>query len=359
MNGYEDSKSAELVRYVGSILLILFLLTIIRGLLVGNTAHAPILITPTISTVDLLIALSTPISTPHSSTLTEIATVRPINTPHPVRVKEIITETTLPTEETVIGQITSEPTIELLPTPIANDGDYTERLPILMYHYLSVPPASADIYRTDLSVDPAQFRQQLAHLHENGFTTIDLYDLTLALSNQRELPPKPVLLTFDDGYRDNYENAFPLLQEFGMKATFFIVTDVIEEGRPDYLTWKMVTEMSHAGMSMEMHTRTHPDLTLSEHDDQWEEIKGSQELILARTGHYPRFLAYPSGKYDEGVISVLREGDLWGAVTTKWGAVHTYRLRYELKRMRMRNETTIAVFSDMINLADWTKIGDE
>lgn len=94
-----------------------------------------------------------------------------------------------------------------------------------MYHYVSTPPDDADIYRRDLSTEPEMFRQQMAYLAENGFTPIDFYDLSLAIVNKSTLPDKPVILTFDDGYLDNYQNAFPVLQEYGFTGTFFIITD--------------------------------------------------------------------------------------------------------------------------------------
>jgi len=78
-----------------------------------------------------------------------------------------------------------------------------------MYHYISVPPAGSDIYRRDLSVKPAEFEAQLAWLRSQGYQGIRLADLVYNLTQGRPLPEKPVILTFDDGYRDNYANAFP------------------------------------------------------------------------------------------------------------------------------------------------------
>jgi peptidoglycan/xylan/chitin deacetylase (PgdA/CDA1 family) len=120
-----------------------------------------------------------------------------------------------------------------------------------MYHYISIPPEDADKYRSDLSVSPDAFREQMNYLADNGFETVDLYDLSLAITNKRELPEKPVIITMDDGYRDNYENAFPILQEFGMKATFFVVTEFIDKELENYLSWTMAKEMADAGMRID------------------------------------------------------------------------------------------------------------
>ena len=79
-----------------------------------------------------------------------------------------------------------------------------------MYHYLSDPPPRADRYRRDLSVSPAQFEEQLAYLKADGYQAISLYDLLYHLTLGWPLPEHPIIITFDDGYRDNYTSAFPL-----------------------------------------------------------------------------------------------------------------------------------------------------
>ncbi len=168
-----------------------------------------------------------------------------------------------------------------------------------MYHYISEPPQDADKYRKDLSITPADFRTQMAYLAANGYETVDLYDLTLAITAKKDLPEKPVIITLDDGYRDNYENAFPILQENGQKATFFVVTEFIDNGYSDYMTWEMAEEMAAAGMRIEPHSKTHADLTGREHDYLIYEILGSQETIAAHIGYTPRYFCYPGGRYDQ------------------------------------------------------------
>ncbi len=112
-----------------------------------------------------------------------------------------------PTSAAPIGP--STPPAELAPDGVAR----TANIPILMYHYVSTPPGDADIYRRDLSVTPDLFAAQLDRLQADGYTTISLYDLMANLAQGAPLPEKPVILTFDDGYRDLYENALPRLRE--------------------------------------------------------------------------------------------------------------------------------------------------
>lgn len=235
-----------------------------------------------------------------------------------------------------------------LPTPQDNVSR-TLKVPILMYHYISTPPEDADVYRVDLSVEPAVFREQMAYLAANGYSTIDFYDLSLAITGKIELPPKPVILTLDDGYVDSYYNAFPILREFGFKATFFIITEFIDKGYAGYMNWAMIEEMAGAGMRMESHSKTHPDLRGQEHDYLVWQILGSQQTLAAHIGYTPRYFSYPSGYYDEATIEVLRALDFWGAVTTHSGKEHGFNDRYEWTRLRVRHTTPLPEFVDLVD----------
>lgn len=238
---------------------------------------------------------------------------------------------------------------EPMPTP-SGIYSWTLKVPILMYHYVSDPPADADKYRLDLSVSPDQFRQQMTFLRDGGYTPIDLYALTTAIVGHSELPDKPVLLTFDDGYIDNYQIAYPILEEFGFKGTFFVVTEFIDNGREGYMTWAMVEEMARAGHRFESHSRTHPDLTEKDHDDLIWQILGAQETLAAHIGYRPRYFCYPGGDYNAETIQVLRDLDYWGAVTTANGSWHGFDDRFEWRRIRIRNITSIEEFQRLVDL---------
>jgi len=245
------------------------------------------------------------------------------------------------------------PVTQALPTP-SGTYSWTLMVPILMYHYISAPPADADVYRIDLSVTPDNFRAQLAWLRDNGYTAIDYYDLTMAIVGYSELPEKPVLLTFDDGYLDNYTNAFPLLQEYGFKGTFFVITEFIDSGREGYMTWPMIEEMARAGHRIESHSRTHPDLTEKDRDGLIWELLGSQQTIAAHIGYTPRYFCYPGGDYNEQTIALLRELDFWGAVTTANDTWHGFNERFEWGRLRIRNDTTLAELAQITDLQGTT-----
>ncbi len=236
------------------------------------------------------------------------------------------------------------------PTP---DGVLrTARVPILMYHYVSEPPEDADVYRLDLSVPPELFAAQLDRIQAEGYTTISLEQLLRHLVQGAPLPEKPVVITVDDGYRDNYENAFPLLRERGMTAAFFIITDFIDEGRPEYLTWDMVREMHAAGMTIGSHGRNHVSLKDQDTDYLIWQALGSLETIQYELGERPWFVSYPGGEYDQATIDIFKSANYWAGLTTIQGATHRSDDLFQLRRVRVRGTTTPDDLARLLAL-DW------
>jgi peptidoglycan/xylan/chitin deacetylase (PgdA/CDA1 family) len=270
-------------------------------------------------------------------TSTSATTPTPSQTPVPTA-----TEFKSPTAVSTSASLT-----ESLPTPIGVFS-WTLKVPILMYHYVSIPPDDADEYRLDLSVSPENFQAQMDYLRDNGYTPVDLYDLTMAIVNKNELPDNPVIITLDDGYRDNYENAYPILKEMGFKATIFIPTDFIDQENPNYLSWNMIEEMSAAGIRFEPHSKTHADLTEGDREFVVWQVLGSQETLESHIGYRPRYFAYPGGRYDDQTIEVMSELDYWGAVTTEGGQWHGFNDRFEWTRMRIRNTTNLEDFARLL-----------
>lgn len=254
------------------------------------------------------------------------------------------TPTILPTASVSLAGLLPTPTAEatVLPTYAPTPDGVTRqiRVPILMYHYLSAPPADADIYRRDLSVPPERFAAHLDRLLTEGYTTVSLYQVIDALQRNAPLPDKPVVITFDDGYRDNYENAFPLLKERALQATIFVVTDFMDEERPAYLTWDMAREMATAGISIESHGRNHVGLAGKDDDYLVWQALGSLETIEHELGVRPRFVSYPAGEYDQRTIDVFRSANYWAGATTRQGATLNNEQPFELPRIRVRNTTT-------------------
>jgi peptidoglycan/xylan/chitin deacetylase (PgdA/CDA1 family) len=216
------------------------------------------------------------------------------------------------------------------------------RVPILMYHYISPLPPDADPYRIDLTVQPGIFREHLSYLKEHEYQTISMYDLHEALLQGSPLPTNPVILTFDDGYIDHYTHVLPALREYGFTATFFIITGRADANDPDYLTWEQIKEMADAGMSMESHTKNHPDLRGRSYDFLIYELLGSYESLKAHTGQSPRMFAYPVGRYDDATLEAMRNIPYWRAVTTQAGMSHTTDNYLEMPRVRVHGDTSAA-----------------
>jgi len=296
--------------------------------------------TPSPSPTATLTRTPTPTAT-HTPTATPTSTHTATPTPTPTAT-HTPTPTPTPTH-------TPTPT-PLLPTP---DGVHRQaHVPILMYHHIEDAPPGADAIRRDLSVSPEAFEAQLHYLKQAGYESITLNELALHLTVGKPLPPKPIILTFDDGYADAYTNAFPLLQRFGFEGTFFVVSEPVDAGDPDFVSWAEVEEMHSAGMSFEPHSYNHPDMRNRGFDFVVFQILAPKEAIEARTGETCRFFAYPAGRYDQFVIDVLRSADFWGAVLTEQGATHGSDELFTLRRIRVHGGDDLDTFIYNLNL-DW------
>ncbi len=221
-----------------------------------------------------------------------------------------------------------------------------------MYHYISDPPADADIYRKDLSVSPSRFESHLKYLKENGYQAITLDALLDFLTTGKPLPEKPVILTFDDGYVDNYANAFPLLQKYGMIGHFFIITDFVNEKRAEYMTWPQIEEMSAAGQRFGSHSRNHPDLKGKPADYLVWQALGGMEAIQEHLGYHPRWISYPAGSYDARTKAVYQSAHYWGGLSTEQGTTHTTDRIFDLERVRVRGSHTADDLATLLKL-DW------
>ncbi len=270
-----------------------------------------------------------------SATATSTNTATPTWTP-------TATDTPLPTlTPTAIPAPVSLPS----PVPTRNPNLRTARVPILMYHYVSVPPPDADIYRLDLSVTPAALDAQMAYLAAEGYHPIRLADLADHLLNGTPLPTKPIVLTFDDGYADNYENAVPILRKYKFTATFFIITQFVDDKKPGYMSWDQVEEIAIEGMEIGSHTLDHIDLRGKPRSVQATEIAGSKAMIEARIGTPVESFCYPSGSYDAQTIGVLRSTGYLAATTEIQGVLQSTSAIYELRRIRVRGSYSVADFA--------------
>jgi peptidoglycan/xylan/chitin deacetylase (PgdA/CDA1 family) len=249
------------------------------------------------------------------------------------------------------------------PTATPNQGvagnaqpvDGVIRVPVLMYHYIRINPVASDRLGYNLSVTPADFAAQMQWLVTNGFHTIFPSELNAALTQGTPLPTKPIVLTFDDGYRDFYDQAWPVLKQYGLKASSAVITTFIDKGdRGDtmYMNWNMVKELDRSGMvEIASHTLSHPDLSRTAPAQRWQELSQSKQIIEQQIGHPCTAFVYPSGKYDGATVSDASRAGYQIAFTTNDGKVRVPQdsgAMLVLPRVRIAGGTTIPVFAKSV-----------
>lgn len=199
-------------------------------------------------------------------------------------------------------------------------------VPVLNYH--QVNSEENDM----LSVPVEEFEAQMAYLEESGYTTITPDQLRDFLTDGTPLPEKPVLITFDDGYKDNYTNAFPIMKKYGMKGTIFVVTGFLGV-YDNYLTWDQAKELLEAGFNIESHTYSHKSMTEASDEDITKELVKSRQTIKEKLGIDSDFMAYPTGSYNLHIAELVKEAGYKGAFTIKYDNVSRDSNVYALERV--------------------------
>lgn len=257
-------------------------------------------------------------------------------------------------EETENNTVDKEETVENAEENLSNkeekvDIEYINiapedvRIPILMYHSISDEDPN-----NNLLVPPAMFEEQMAWLEENDFTAMSMDEVLEAMETGK-VPKRPIAITFDDGYSDNYTSAFPSLKDHGLKATFFVITDGVDDGY--YMSSDMLKEMQGAGMSIENHTANHLELDKLSREDAYDSIKRGQDFLRSVIGSDGNYLCYPVGKYSDETIEIAKELGIKAATTTQGGISSINDGVYQLKRVRispMSIEGFAAIFSEYI-----------
>jgi peptidoglycan/xylan/chitin deacetylase (PgdA/CDA1 family) len=192
------------------------------------------------------------------------------------------------------------------------------QVPVLTYH--RVAPASA-VGLPDLKVDPANFVAELSALHAGGYQTISQAQLFDALYKGARLPPKPVIISVDDGYVDDVTRILPALERFHMVATFFVITGRMTE--PGFLNADQIRELDRAGMDVGDHTAHHVDLRLLTPSELQMETSGSRHVLEHVLGHPVYFFAYPFGAYNAAVVNAVHAAGFTMAYTTASGTTES------------------------------------
>lgn len=220
-------------------------------------------------------------------------------------------------------------------------------VPILMYHHIGVNPKPDNTVWAALFVTTPELDSQFNYLLKNGYHVISLKELYGALTAGTKLPDNPVVLTFDDGYRSFYENAFPLLKKYHLKATEFVITRGV--GALAYLTWDQIVEMDRSGLvEIGAHTEHHPSLTGISAASAIEEIKGSKLDLESRLGKKIEFFAYPYGDFNDSVVADVRNAGYLAAVSTIYSVNQDKDHLFIMSRIMVNGRYGIDIFGKRI-----------
>ena len=205
------------------------------------------------------------------------------------------------------------------------DSENGTKVMVLNYHKI-------DDLDISLSVLPRDFDDQMRYLKENGYHTITPEEFYESLSGNYELPENPVLITFDDGYEDNYRNAYPILRKYDFKATIFVISSFLGE-KEHYFTWDQAREMAEHGISIQSHTVDHKAMTDLTDDQLRAELVESKKKIEDEMGRPVDFIAYPTGTYNLHIAQLVKDAGYKAAFTIKYGNVDKASNIYALERV--------------------------
>lgn len=226
-------------------------------------------------------------------------------------------------------------------------------VPILMYHRINVVTPATPAASRPLSVHPADFARQMAWLKRHRYRTITQRELFEALMCGRPLGPRPIMITFDDGYRDVFFKASPVLMRLGMRATAYVVSGRISGRDPSFLTWPLLHALERRGIEIGSHTVAHHDMTSLSDAEMLEDLTSSRRDLERELRHPVPWLAYPFGAYNERAETLARRAGYLLAVTTRPGTVQSARQPFALPRLRILDSTGVDGLAAM--LGAWTR----
>jgi peptidoglycan/xylan/chitin deacetylase (PgdA/CDA1 family) len=246
----------------------------------------------------------------------------------------VATPTTIPT-------LAATPTVAPMPTAFVTAPALGETaiVPILMYHHVVDLPANASELQQTWTVAPKNFDAQMQWIAEHGFHSITMAQLVGHLKQRQPLPAKPIIISFDDGWVEQYATAFPILKKYGLGGAFFIYTNPV--ARNGFVTWAQLQEMSAAGMDIQSHSLSHPHLRALAPEAAQKEITDSKMLIEQKLGKPVIAFDYPDGEYNSAVIEMVKRAGYTCAVTIAAGDRQRADELFTLHRTRVSYTDTL------------------
>jgi peptidoglycan/xylan/chitin deacetylase (PgdA/CDA1 family) len=205
------------------------------------------------------------------------------------------------------------------------------RIPVIVYHSVRPHYDGESREQDQYDVTPELLEEELRYLVEGDYHTITFRDVDAAIDRGVPLPDRPVILSFDDGWKNQYIYAFPLLQKYQLRGTFFIYTNPIDHENAKWMSWDDVRALDRAGMEIGGHSRTHPILTRLRGRDALDgEIGESKRTIEGELGHSITSFAYPFGLYDAATVAAVMRAGYTTARTVHPGVWNDISDRFEL-----------------------------
>lgn len=206
-------------------------------------------------------------------------------------------------------------------------------VPILTYH-------SVNYEDSLISVTPENFDRQLAYLKTKGYEVISLNELVEGIKSNKKFNRKTVVITFDDGRKDNYIYGLPVLKKYHFPTMIFLAANEVNN-KPDFLTWDEVRVMMKHNVLFGAHTKNHAYLASMGSDVRLlDEIEGSKRMIEENINTSIEYFSYPYGAFNENVKRIVRESGFKGACTTNIGSGRFNEDIYAIKRIRVKNSDT-------------------
>ena len=224
-----------------------------------------------------------------------------------------------------------------------------EGVSVLMYHMIGDEPDNGAI------LTEKNFRRQLELIRAGGFHPISMEELYAYVTEGAPLPEKPVCITFDDGYTDNYSIVYPLMKEYGYPWTVFVITGDV--GKPNRMTWEQLSEMAESrAVTIASHTATHPELAQISPAAARVDLETAQKALRDRLGIENHWLAYPYGSYNAEVMEIVKSLGIRMVVTSDGGRVHKGDSPYRLRRAWIGNEVTDDNYLERLTRDDYTPV---
>lgn len=213
-------------------------------------------------------------------------------------------------------------------------------VPVLYYHSVAEPS------NNEVTITPKMLKTQLEYIKEQGYITLTIMQLKDYLLNNSPIPEKSIVITFDDGYMDNYYNAFPILKEFNMKATIFCITSDLDGSY--YLSKEALKEMSDYGIDIESHTVNHPKLDKMTYEEQLSELKESKRTLESITGKTVDSIAYPFGNFNDDSLKAAKSAGYTLAFTTNRGLADRNDNPFKIDRIYVSSKYDMNTFKDVL-----------